>query len=186
MLYSDQELEDIWNASKEKYKIQQIKEEWFAAINATCNQWDKKGNILEIGCYDGGSSWFLNQFAERMVTIDNNDPPRFDPSEFPGDYSLIVGDSHDVLILRALQTVSWDLVFIDGDHSYEGIRADYLNIVHMLPKTGHTAVLFHDIVISDYHHQHGCYVGEFYWGLPNRCQEFSVDETWGGIGLVWI
>jgi predicted O-methyltransferase YrrM len=55
----------------------------------------------------------------------------------------IRGMSTDVVDRVAQQAPSIDLLFIDGDHSYEGAKADWESYKHLL-KDGST-VVFHDI-----------------------------------------
>lgn len=193
-MYKDKELEEIWKISKEEFKIQQIPGEWKWLISNTVNKWKEPKNIFEIGCYDGGSSYYLSKFANEMITIDNNDPIRFDSLQHKNnckvDYTYLAGDSHDPKIFNQVTKYDWDFCFIDGDHSYEGVKADFQNILPYLKKG--TPVAFHDIVISDFHHQHGCYVGEFWKDLKQQkdkftnMAEYSLSEEWGGIGVVWI
>lgn len=190
-MLSESELNDLWEISKEEYKIQQIPEEWLWMINQTVNTWDYRKNIFEIGCYDGGSSRFLSRFAENMTTIDNHSPARFDTTTLDPkcNYLYIGGDSHDPKVIQNVSEQNWDFAFIDGDHSYEGVRADFQNVLPYLKKG--TPVVFHDIVISDFHHQHGCYVGEFWEDLKKeydatRFDEIKTNPEWAGIGIVFV
>ena len=76
------------------FKIQKIREEWLWLVERTVNRWDRPGNILEIGCYDGCSTYFLGNFAQNMVTVDMH-KTRFDPSKVSAkNYRYIGGDSH--------------------------------------------------------------------------------------------
>lgn len=44
-----------------------------------------------------------------------------------GRADMILGDSHDPVIHRQVRRYGvFDAVFIDGDHTYQGVRADYL------------------------------------------------------------
>lgn len=184
--------DSIWNIAKDKYKIQQIREEWEWLIQSVFDS-SKKGkyNILEIGCYDGGSSYYLGNYAKNMMTFDNNDPCRFDTTTIPASesYKYVAGDSHHRTQTEKFGSYEWDFAFIDGDHSYEGVKADFYNLLPYL-KPG-TPVAFHDIVISPYHHQHGCYVGEFWRDLKNefsatKFEELTTNQEWAGIGIVWV
>lgn len=190
MLYNPEELQEIWKVAKDDFKIQQIQEEWEWMINETVNKWGETKNILEVGCYDGGSSYYLSKFAKQMVTMDWHDPARYDITQMKaGEYVYIGGDSHKPANIRkALDAFDqpFDFAFIDGDHSYEGVKADFENLVPYLPFD--VPVVFHDIAISDFHHSHGCYVGEFWRDLKAqgwRTKEFSTNKDWAGIGILW-
>jgi cephalosporin hydroxylase len=183
---------NIWEIAKNKYKIQQIQEEWFWLIDTAIIKpyKDKKINIFEIGCYDGGSTYYLSNFAKNMITVDNNNPCRFDPLTIPASesYQYFGGDSHDPNIIKNVSKFDWDFVFIDGDHSYEGVKADFYNVLPHLKKG--TPVAFHDIAMSHFHHTHGCYVGEFWRDLKKeykatKFEEYQTDKEWAGIGICW-
>jgi hypothetical protein len=64
------------------------------------------------------------------------------------DIQLIDGDSHTVSIRDAVERAGGgqgiDGLFIDGDHTYEGVRSDYLNYRGLVRDGG--IVAFHDIV----------------------------------------
>jgi predicted O-methyltransferase YrrM len=178
----------FWEIAKTNYKIQQIKEEWDWLIDNILKNGEKM-NILEIGCYDGGSSYYLSQLSKVMITIDNNDPCRFVPDDLPcPNYRYVAGDSHDPKMNEYFKSEIWDFVLIDGDHSYEGVKADFYNVLPYLKKG--TPVAFHDIVISHFHHTHGCYVGEFWRDLTSnynatKFDEITTNNEWAGIGIVW-
>jgi len=53
---------------------------------------------------------------------------------------IVIGDSRT----HALEPGSFDVVFADGDHSYEGVRADFEHWWPALADGGH--MLFHDAV----------------------------------------
>jgi predicted O-methyltransferase YrrM len=184
-------LDELWDTAKNDFGIQQIKEEWDWMIAKTVNTWVQHQNILEIGCYDGGSTSYLSHFADDMITIDNNTPARFDVKEVnpnvKGLYKYVGGDSHSGVTLSHLDGMTFDFAFIDGDHSWEGVKADFYNVLPYLTKG--SPVVFHVIVISDFHHQHGCYVGEFWEELKRDFKggtfsELKTDENWAGIGIV--
>jgi cephalosporin hydroxylase len=57
------------------------------------------------------------------------------------DVRLILGDSKDVGVIASVQCDSpYDLIFIDGDHSFGGVTSDYRNYG---PMTKYAA--FHDV-----------------------------------------
>ena len=98
----------------------------------------RKGQIVEIGCYMGRSTAILLQAAAvwgaEVTTIDPfvklpNDVPEASPQIWrrnlkqqgltPG--TLIVERSHQAVLEWKGEIA---LLFIDGDHGYEGVRAD--------------------------------------------------------------
>jgi predicted O-methyltransferase YrrM len=112
-------------------------------------------NVLEIGSMTGGTLWLWAQIATGLVvSVDLQNGPAL--GELPTPVTRIEGDSHAPRTLDAVRDAlagwgsispSVDLLFIDGDHSYEGVRRDaawYMGLV----RTG-GVVAFHDIVRHD-------------------------------------
>lgn len=124
----------------------------------------KKNNIkncLEIGSYLGASAYFISSglaqidTGGRLFCIDtwNNDAmsegkmDTFEEfikntSSFADFIIPIRGFSTEVIEQVARQTQHLDLLFIDGDHSYEGVKADW-DAYKFFLKSG-SVVVFHD------------------------------------------
>jgi predicted O-methyltransferase YrrM len=109
----------------------------------------EKGVIVEIGSYKGLSGAYLAAGAKEGVTtflVDLWDRTKFNLVSEENRYALSSSDFQQITInnLRALglyrnvvllkglsvdHASAWgqciDLLFIDGDHSYEGIKSDY-------------------------------------------------------------
>jgi predicted O-methyltransferase YrrM len=60
-----------------------------------------------------------------------------------GKIRLIQGDSHDKETLKKVSDRKYDLLFIDGDHSFEGVKKDFEMYSPLVRKGG--LVAFHDI-----------------------------------------
>lgn len=78
---------------------------------------------------------------------------------------LVVGDSRKV----APPAEQIELLFIDGDHSYEGAKADYERWNELVRPGGH--LLFHDAVDT------GNY-GNVYPGVTRAADEVESDSRW--------
>jgi predicted O-methyltransferase YrrM len=51
---------------------------------------------------------------------------KYFPNEWLSKIEMIEGNSSE--IIKQLETQNWDLVYIDGNHTYEGVLADWLSI----------------------------------------------------------
>jgi predicted O-methyltransferase YrrM len=121
--------------------------------------------VLEIGTSMGGTLYLWTRLATEDATIISADLPA---GKFGGGYSrlrtpiyrkfgragqdvhLLRVDSHDPAtrqnIERILDGNPIDFLFIDGDHSYEGVRQDW-EMYHDLVRPG-GLVAFHDIALN--------------------------------------
>ena len=83
------------------------------------------GSICEVGCYKGRSTYELLSNCKGKVTVVDNFS-MCTKEEFLGNcghfanIELIEGNSQDV----AEKVGDFDMVFIDADHSYEGVKKD--------------------------------------------------------------
>lgn len=173
---------------------------------------DKKTyNILEIGTKFGGTFYLWNSINRSGLNIsidleagihggvskeemDKRDVwfnERFDNCRF------IRGDSHDSsTLMQAIRllasippnNVNINMLFIDGDHTYEGVKQDFQMFSPFVSSGG--LVIFHDIIISDHHHSRNVYVGEFWNEIKNdpRFESFEIigspDQNWAGLGVL--
>ncbi|CAG0932002.1 hypothetical protein PLCT1_01947 [Planctomycetaceae bacterium] len=159
--------------------------------------------VLEIGTAQGGVFWLLCRMATPDATLVSLDLP---PAErhsggerisidlqsmkMPGQTIHVVhGNSHEPSSAERVRALlgdqPLDLLFIDGDHTYEGVRQDYEMYGPMVRSGG--MVAFHDIVHT---HWPGCQVDRF-WGELSRDKSLSpqsivgsVPSHFGGIGVV--
>lgn len=101
----------------------------------------KIDRVLEIGSYNGGTLWLWTQIAEIVVSVDILAVPT-DHIERP--VWALRADSHHPFTLALLEEIEFDLIFIDGDHTYEGVRQDWLDYSSLVTLGG--VVVLHDIV----------------------------------------
>jgi hypothetical protein len=95
---------------------------------------------LEIGIFQGGSYLLITNFLKlknpdiTCIAVDISDKyMSAEVKPYISEYNI--GTSND------FHNVKFDLVFIDGDHSYEGVKTDWLNVGRFAK-----IAMFHDIV----------------------------------------
>jgi len=151
-----------------------------------------KESILEIGSKYGQTLFMLASAmaGKRVVSVDlPNIPPWGDTSEdsLRGiisdlkktgyDAHLFLGDSKDPEIVEKVKSLGpFDMVFIDGDHTYDGVKRDWENYGSL-----GKIVVFHDIVEN---HKHNIGVWKFWRELEGNKEEFIADGSPAGVG-VW-
>jgi cephalosporin hydroxylase len=160
--------------------------------------------IIEIGTANGGTLFLFCRVAAKDATIISIDLPY---GKFGGGYSwwrislyktfrlpkqklhLIRGDSHTWEILARVKDIlggkEVDFVFIDGDHSYEGVKTDFEMFSRLVRRGG--IIALHDIVINLA--ETGCEVSKFWNEIKQtkyECSEIVGDwnQGWSGIGLL--
>lgn len=159
--------------------------------------------ILEIGTFYGGTMWFFlknNPKLEHFISLDMPIPPSDErhpqllesiklwdswfEKEKPVVLEKIIGNSHDTNIINNIfsnhKNNDVDLLFIDGDHSYEGVQKDYYNFFPLVKNDGY--IVFHDVIgIPE--------VNKFWEEIksqhdPNNILEISHLQGGWGIGII--
>lgn len=150
--------------------------------------------IVEIGVFSGGTLYAWSRFAPTVIGIDlvpggkepiyaSNGKPRNEHGA-----TVIVGDSHDEAtrdaLLDFLDGRMVDLLFIDGDHAYEGVRRDY-ELYSPLVRPG-GVIAFHDIVP---HFTPSIGVDKLWRDIRDKSAIEIVEPSrnpWGGIGALRV
>jgi predicted O-methyltransferase YrrM len=109
--------------------------------------------VVEIGTAHGGTYWTWCRLATPTAHLVSVDLPRNDEwtarvRSYPRPtqtQTVIRADSHDLQTIRSLDGLkgSVDLLFIDGDHSYDGVLADFENYAPLVRPGG--LIAFHDV-----------------------------------------
>lgn len=146
---------------------QQVPDELAACIYDILNTGIRVVSFLEIGSASGGTAFLINHFfkPEKVVLIDNNlhwkAPLRSTVLEGIEREEIIGNSTSDYVIKEALGHAPYDIVIIDGDHSYEGVKADVENYSPMLSVGGF--LLFHDTDLDQ-------------WGVGAVIKELKQDK----------
>ena len=155
----------------------------------------KPEHVLEVGVYGGGSfALWCYLSSGKKIGIDSGSiggPIHQRIDDFRarfGDVSVIRRDSHDPntkeQIVAMLNGEQLDFLFIDGDHTVEGVKLDYEMYAPLVRKGGWIA--FHDITESDYHKRMNAGGAAEHW---NSLQHpIKVHLNWQdpgfGIGII--
>jgi predicted O-methyltransferase YrrM len=137
------------------------------------------GNVLEIGVRFGTSTAAFLSGVEKsgghLYSVDIDDCSHLFSSD---KWTFIKRDSRDIDYLNIWLPGNFDVLYIDGDHSYEGVFADLLNFG---PKS--EIIICHDAnlnenpqvldAIGDYLHRPSC-----------RQEAFSIRPESHGLAII--
>jgi predicted O-methyltransferase YrrM len=163
----------------------------------------KLETILEIGTAQGGNFWMLCNVASPTCTLISLDLPP--DARISGGTKVainlaphcrhsqlihqILGDSHQSEVCEKVESIlagrKLDLLFIDGDHTYDGVRKDYEMYAPLVAEGG--LIAFHDIVHTEWAN---CNVDRFWRELTinKDCQRIEMIDpsgpAMGGIGVL--
>jgi len=178
----------------------QVKEELTHFLKILIKQHPKI--IFECGTASGGNLFLLTRFSNRDSTIISVDLPG---GKFGGGYPswkipfyksfatynqkiiLIRDDSHKISTLESLKEIlnnrKIDVAYIDGDHTYSGVKKDY-EMYRSLIKPG-GLIVFHDIVP---HKNRNVGVPKFWQEIHKEYDFKEIVQDWdqngSGIGIL--
>ena len=143
-------------------------------------------SVCEIGTADGGTNFLLSQAipsVKLMIAVDLFVKNKFKLSHFSKssqEIKFVDGSSYDDNTVNRVKQIlgdrQLDLLFIDGDHNYEGVKKDFLKYRHLVREGG--IIVFHDIV-PDYFTRHGVKTGRWVGGVPIFWNEIkSLYQHW--------
>lgn len=114
--------------------------------------------VLEIGLFQGGTSYVWTRGLESTQHVVGVDQPVWNETvhrrrrELYSDFSedtrldVVYGDSHAVGTYDQVEELiddDVDLLFVDGDHTYDGVKEDFRTYRRLLGDGG--IVAFHDV-----------------------------------------
>jgi len=148
--------------------------------------------ILEIGIFEGGTlmCWkflFPTAYACGIDIGGNDHSPLHELGNKYGFNLMLNTDSHHPETFEKLRHEKFDMLFIDGDHTYEGVKKDFEMYSSLVTENG--MVVIHDIKDTQHHRDSNCFVGKFWNEIKDKheVREFmEMGTNWGGIGVIRI
>jgi cephalosporin hydroxylase len=161
--------------------------------------------VLEIGTAGGETFFLLTRIADPEAKIVSIDLPG---GPFGGGYPqwktplyksfskegqkiyLLRRDSHDPQTLEEVKRIlggeAVDFLFIDGDHTYEGVKRDFEIYSPLVRKGG--LIAFHDIV--PHPPEAGCEVSKLWIQIRASYSHKEIvkdwNQKWAGIGVLYV
>lgn len=147
---------------------------------------------IEIGTWKGGVTHILSQTSQRVITLDLDGYGDFDIEErnkrltvYP-NVTGIVANSHHVSTYNTVKTLLngelADLLFIDAEHSYQGVKEDYFMYKGFVRSGGY--IVFHDIQDHERWRGISMEVPRFWGELLGNKNEITVRGDFGGYGIL--
>jgi predicted O-methyltransferase YrrM len=160
--------------------------------------------ILEIGTANGGSLFLFTKLAAKDAIIISVDLPA---GKFGGGYPLyradfyktfckpgqqmylLRGNSHDKNTFERVKEIlggrKIDFLFIDGDHTYEGVKHDFEQYSELVADDA--IIALHDV--ARHTNESECKVDEFWSKISSKYNnplEFieNQQQQWAGIGVL--
>lgn len=154
--------------------------------------------ILEIGTHRGGTLFIWAHLAsELVVSCDINDMRRqewlftkFPPPSSRCEVKLLSGNSHDPAFFQRVRNVlaerQVDFLFIDGDHTEEGVSQDYQMYKDLVRPGG--LIAFHDIVDNQPYETNQV---QFFWKKLKKIADVveiieNPNQTGFGVGVLRV
>jgi predicted O-methyltransferase YrrM len=161
--------------------------------------------LVEIGTHAGGTFFVLCRCADPHATVISIDlpgaqfsggQPKFIDSLLPRmpletqSFHALRSDSHhpgsSAWLAKLLQGREVDVMLIDGDHTYDGVKKDFDMYSPFVRKGG--IVAFHDVV--KHTNDPDCEVDKFWEEVKTRYkhQELIEDpaQGWAGVGVLYV
>jgi len=197
--YAEKTVEVIIQESYDLGMVQNHKEileaaNFFKSLNVT--------NFMEIGTDQGGTFAIWSKLSNDGIRISVDIPQgqfgRGDYNEYKRDeylkslgsnVNMFWGSSHDQTMLESVENtlcgMLLDFLFIDGDHTYEGVKQDYEMYKHLVKPGGWIG--FHDTKDTEFHRNANCRVDKLWDELQGNKMDFLDNKSsFGGIGFIQV
>lgn len=183
------EIKKIFKEANTKFGVQQLQREFIPFLIFIKKY--KIDTCIEIGAATGGGSLCLAHFTKKkLISIDLLREDRRVRREIDKHclYYYISDKSGKCInsVDTCLGDDKADLLFIDGDHTYQGAKRDLFKYFQFVKKGG--IIALHDIKNTEFHRKSDCHVYKL-WdeikAMGYKTREFcDHSKGWGGIGVI--
>lgn len=152
--------------------VQQVRQEWLDLM-AVCQQ---GGSALQLGLGTcDAPHWLLALVFDFSITVDSRRTIVHDV-ELPG---LCTENAVDFVAKYGL----YDLLFIDADHTYEGVKADHERYAPLVASGG--IVAFHDASPKHTHREEMGVRGYLASFMGSQPADFNLHMIGDEVGVAW-
>ena len=142
----------------------------------------KPNSYIEIGMADGGTHFLIRKLCKSIklsIAVDTDIRNKYLLNRItPIEKShYVCGFSNNLKTINRVKRLvgeeqKVDVLFIDGDHSYDGVKQDFDNYNGLVRKGG--LIVFHDI-IEDWGTRYGKKTNKYTGGVPTFFAEVKND-----------
>lgn len=173
-------------------KPQQVREEVTELLRIVAV--NKPKFILEIGTAEGGTLLLFSRVASSDALIISLDLPSapFFKTFFTQDQKIrfIRQNSHLTETFQSVEEIlkghKLDFLFIDGDHTYDGVKKDFEMYSPLVKKGG--MIVFHDVCVHPPPSE--CEVSKFWHNIKREHKHIEIikdqKQGWAGIGILYM
>jgi predicted O-methyltransferase YrrM len=165
-------------------QCQQVPDEFADFIFDVLQSELKVENYLEIGAAQGGTTYLISHLLKpkNIVLVDDNLHAKHKTRQQTLEGITrreIIGNSRDADVIAEVKD-KYDMIFIDGDHSFYGVKTDAENYLPMLNVGG--LVAFHDSM-----HDGECAGDAFVpWGVKKYVTELKEKAAKGKVNFQFV
>lgn len=146
----------------------------------------QKGCVLQLGLGLGGSHLVFEHIygCGNVFTVEINPEAATTFRSRFGNGSgsaILVGSSHDPATRRTLSQIEYDVLFIDADHLYDGVKQDFLEYAGLVRDGG--IIAFHDALRRPSHDD----VPVVWQFIRDLCEAgYPINMIGTEIGIAWM
>jgi predicted O-methyltransferase YrrM len=98
---------------------------------------NKNCRVLEIGSFNGVSTSLFAFYAKEVYALDVYFSPKLQNEIMPIYTNIKFVHGSSSIIIPTIENDFFDMIYIDGDHSYEGVKTDIKLSIPKLKKNGY-------------------------------------------------